>query len=188
MSGIFVHNTWMSIPTDQWADQLHAVFLAMVGYFNRPEPDAMMIVAAGIKLDRALFPLLSRIGLAGKISVVELGHITGKDHSTVSRQVAKLERLGLVKRAPDPKDGRVSHLVPTADGEKLLGQLRTARRAAIRCWFADWSAADRKMLLTLLTRVRGMADRGAREDGWDSIGEEIAAKLKTRNRRGRAPC
>src|SRR5580658_3200787 len=83
MSGIFVHNTWMSIPTDQWADQLHAVFLAMVGYFNRPEPDAMMIVAAGIKLDRALFPLLSRIGLAGKISVVELGHITGKDHSTV---------------------------------------------------------------------------------------------------------
>jgi DNA-binding MarR family transcriptional regulator len=170
----------MSKPSDKWADELHAALLTLVGYFNRPEPDAMMIAAAGIKLDRALFPLLSRIGVAGAISVVELGHVAGKDHSTVSRQVARLEGLGLVTRAPDPKDRRVKLLVPTTAGEKMLDQLRAARREAIRSWFADWSAEDREMLLALLTRMLGIADQGTREHGWNAIGAEIAAKVKAR--------
>jgi DNA-binding MarR family transcriptional regulator len=174
----------MCEPTNKWADELHAAFLTLVGYFNRPEPDAMMIDAAGIKLDRALFPLLSRIGLAGTINVVELGHVTGRDHSTISRQVKKLEGLGLVTRATDAKDQRVKLLVPTKAGEKMLEQLRAARREAIRAWFADWSAADREMLLTLLTRMLATADRGTRKESWNALAAKIAARAKARRSSG----
>src|SRR3569623_1782090 len=117
----------MSKSDDQWADELHVAFMDLVGLMNRPEPDAAMLAAAGVELDRALFPLLSRIGLKAPISVVELGKVSGKDHSTVSRQVAKLEELGLVQRAPSPSDQRVRYVAPSEKGEAILHKLRVAR-------------------------------------------------------------
>jgi DNA-binding MarR family transcriptional regulator len=143
----------MSDDLDAWTDELHAAFLALVGLFNRPEPDAMLLAAAGVKLDRALLPLLSRIGLSAPVSVVELGHLTSKDHSTVSRQVAKLEELGLISRQASPADQRVRLLVPSERGAEILAQLRVARRRAIRQAMSEWSAKDRADLLRLVRRV-----------------------------------
>jgi DNA-binding MarR family transcriptional regulator len=156
----------MSKRDDDWADQLHEAFLDLVGLFNRPEPDAVMLREAGIDLDRALFPLFSRIGVKAPISVVELGKISGKDHSTVSRQTAKLEALGLVERRPSPTDQRVSYLVPSRKGEALLETLRQARRRAIQRWAKGWSRAEREQFLaTLQTIVRGGMEVTEREGG-----------------------
>src|SRR3569833_1286685 len=145
----------MSQDDDDWADQLHAAFIDLVGLFNRPEPDAAMLAAAGVDLDRALFPLLSRIGRKAPISGVELGKVTGKDHSTVSRQVAKLEELGLVERAPSPSDQRVRYVAPSEKGEAILHKRRVARRKASAGWSKDWDRAERqKFLETLQLLVR----------------------------------
>jgi hypothetical protein len=57
---------------DDWADELHVTMLQIVGAVNRPDIDADFIARAGVKLDRALFPLLSRIGIEGPIGTVEL--------------------------------------------------------------------------------------------------------------------
>ena len=45
--------------------QLHGALMDLVGVLNRPEPDARLLREAGVKLDRALFPLLVRIGARG---------------------------------------------------------------------------------------------------------------------------
>lgn len=145
----------MGARDDKWADELHAAFMDMVGLFNRPEPDAAMLKAARVELDRALFPLLSRIGLKAPISVVELADITGKDHSTVSRQVAKLEALGLVARVPSKTDQRVRYLGPSRKGKAILARLRAVRRKAIAGLAKDWDRAEReKFLETLKMLVR----------------------------------
>ena len=143
----------MSQDDDDWADQLHAAFIDLVGLFNRPEPDAAMLAAAGVDLDRALFPLLSRIGLKAPISVVELGKVTGKDHSTVSRQVAKLEELVLGERAPSPRDLRVRYVAPSAKGQVILERLRVARRKAIAGWAKDWDRDEREKFLATLQMI-----------------------------------
>ena len=65
---------------------------------NRPQRDEALIREAGIPLDRALFPLLVGIERFGPIGVVELADRVGRDYTTVSRQVAKLESLGLAER------------------------------------------------------------------------------------------
>lgn len=148
---------------DAWADQLHASFLDIVGIINRPEPDAAVLAEAGVQLDRALFPLLSRLGLHAPISVVELGLVAGKDHSTVSRQVGKLEALGLVARTPVGGDQRVRLLAPTAEGEVMLEKLRIARRAVIARWFNDWNEDDKAQLLNLLQRMLTAAPSGTEE-------------------------
>ena len=55
----------------------------LVSVLTRPQPDERLLQEAGVGLDRALFPLLVRIGLYGPVGVVELADIVGRDHSTV---------------------------------------------------------------------------------------------------------
>ena len=52
--------------------QIHAAVLDIVGQMNRPQRDELLIKAAGIPLDRALFPLLVGIERFGPIGVVEM--------------------------------------------------------------------------------------------------------------------
>ena len=94
---------------------------------NRPQRDEALIKAAGIPLDRALFPLLVGIERFGPIGVVELADRVGRDYTTVSRQVAKLESLGLVERRPNPADRRVREAVRHREGQ---GDDRSRRRRA----------------------------------------------------------
>jgi len=138
---------------DQWADELHLILLKMAGLMNRPDVDAAFLARAKVKLARALFPLLSRIGIEGPIGTVELAAQTGRDHSTVSRQVARLEALGLVERATDEKDRRVRLLRPTSAGEKVLDKFSRVRRKLIGEHFADWTEAERQIFLSLLKRA-----------------------------------
>ena len=149
---------------NEWVDELHAALLHLSGYMNRPDIDVAFLERAGVKLDRALFPLLSRIGLSAPIGVVELGHLAGRDHSTISRQVTKLEALGLVERQPAADDQRVRLLRPTDTGAKMLLQLRKARRRLMAEHFKDWTTEDRDQLVELLGRMSNKV-RSSRNNG-----------------------
>ncbi len=72
--------------------------------------------------------------------------------STISRQVSHLVDLGLLRREPDPKDGRASVLVVTDEGVNLCLQMRHRRDGWIDRIVADWTAADRDALASLLAR------------------------------------
>jgi DNA-binding MarR family transcriptional regulator len=144
-----------------WSDELHAVLLGINGYMNRPDIDRAFLARAGVKLDRALFPLLTRIGLYRPIGVVELANLTGRDHSVVSRQVAKLETLGLVERRTAMGDQRVRLLEPSASGQAMLDRFAAARRDLMAEHLEDWTDAERTQLLDLLRRFSAaIADPG----------------------------
>ena len=149
LARIFVHNARM----DNWSDELHAVLLRLNGYMNRPDLDKAFLARAGVKLDRALFPLLTRIGLSHPISVVELAALVGRNHSTVSRQAAKLETLGLVERHEAKDDQRVRRLEPSAAGWEMLNKFTAARRRFVSKRLGGWTDDERLMLLELLNRL-----------------------------------
>ena len=96
--------------------ELREALLDLTGVLNRPQPDVALIEAAGVDLDRAFFPLLARVDRLGPLGIVELAELAGRDYSTVSRQIAKLESLGLVSRCASPNDGRVHAAVITDQG------------------------------------------------------------------------
>ncbi|MDR0457632.1 MAG: MarR family transcriptional regulator, partial [Burkholderiaceae bacterium] len=83
---------------------LHESLIDIVGAMARPQQDQALIRAAGITLDRALFPLLVLVQRRGPIGVVELAERVGRDYTTVSRQVGKLESLDLVHRRDNAAD------------------------------------------------------------------------------------
>jgi len=120
---------------------------------NRPDVDQAFLARAGVKLDRALFPLLTRIGLSHPISVVELAGLVGRNHSTVSRQAAKLEALGLVERHEAKGDQRIRRLEPSAAGWAMLDQFAAARRRFVSKRLGGWTDEERSTLLELLNRL-----------------------------------
>lgn len=83
------------------------------------------------------------------------------DKSTVSRQVAALERAGLIERRQDPQDHRVQVLHLTGAGRHILGQVTVSRRAAVGERLAEWSQEDLERFAGYLVRYNswpGTAD------------------------------
>jgi DNA-binding MarR family transcriptional regulator len=132
--------------------QLHNTLIDLVGFLNRPQRDAALIQEAGISLDRALFPLLMGIQHHGPIGVVELAELSGRDYTTVSRQVARLETLGLIVRNASPADKRVRAAVITAKGRTMATALEKARERLAAEVFANWSKKDLQDLVRLMRR------------------------------------
>jgi DNA-binding MarR family transcriptional regulator len=131
---------------------LHEALLDVVGIFNRPQNDALLLREAGVALDRALFPLLVLIERRGPIGVGELADRVGRDYTTVSRQAAKLETLGLIARSPGKADRRVTELVVTEQGQVMSEMLDGARERLAATALADWSEQDLQDLARLLRR------------------------------------
>ena len=135
--------------------QIHDALFDLIRVANAPQPDAMLINEAGITLDRALLPLLARIGRFGRVGVVELAEMVGRDYTTVSRQVAKLESLGLIARTPGATDKRVREATLTPAGEAMNAALDGARERLFRAHFDRWPEHEKTELARLL---RKMAD------------------------------
>jgi DNA-binding MarR family transcriptional regulator len=132
--------------------ELHRAVVDIVGAMNGPQRDEMLIREAGIGLDRALFPLLVGIGRRGPIGVVELADGVGRDYTTVSRQVAKLEGLGLVERRENAADRRVREAVVTAKGKAMTDRIDVARDRLLRAMFETWDERDVDELVRLTRR------------------------------------
>lgn len=131
---------------------LHATLLELVSLMNQPQRDQTLIEAAGIRLDRALFPLLVGIERHGPIGVVDLADSVGRDYTTVSRQVAKLESLGLVARRDNPADRRIREAMVTPAGKAMTDRVDQARERIGRAVFETWDARDIDDLVRLLRK------------------------------------
>jgi len=131
---------------------LHVALLDIVSVMNRPQRDEVLIKEAGIALDRALFPLLVGIERFGPIGVVEIADRVGRDYTTVSRQVAKLETLGLVERRDSAADRRVREAVITPKGKAMTPLVDAARERIGRAIFASWDTREVDELVRLMRK------------------------------------
>ena len=150
--------------------ELHAAVLDIVGVMNRPQRDEALIKAAGIPLDRALFPLLVGIERFGPIGVVEMADRVGRDYTTVSRQVAKLESLGLVARQESLADRRVREAVVTPSGKAMTDLVDAARDRIVRGIFANWEMNEIDELVRLMRKFAdAMSDEAVASSIKDAV-------------------
>ncbi len=156
-----VHNTHISrsLPA------LHRSLIDILSVMNQPERDTAMLDAAGLTLERALFPLLVLVERLGPIGVVELAGRVGRDYTTVSRQVARLEEHGLVTRQAGKADRRVREAAITAEGKAATDAVDAARERMALVLFQDWSEDEFGELVRLMRKLAdGMRDAGPRPD------------------------
>jgi DNA-binding MarR family transcriptional regulator len=132
--------------------ELHRALLDIAGAMNRPRRDEALMKEAGIRLDRALFPLLVGIERFGPIGIVELADRVGRDYTTISRQVAKLESLGLAQRQETAADRRVREAVITPKGKAMTDLVDAARERIGRAIFETWEPHELDELVRLMCK------------------------------------
>lgn len=136
-------------------DELFHSLFEIVTFFNRPKQDKILLKKAGIEIDTALFPIVVRVSLQKKIGIVELADQLGRDHSTVSRQVDKLEVLEFVMSDVAKSDSRVREIRLSEKGRKTIIAITKARRSMMKDTLASWSEAE---LGTLQDSLRHLAN------------------------------
>jgi DNA-binding MarR family transcriptional regulator len=140
--------------------ELHGALIDIVILMNRPQRDEEMVREAGISLDRALFPLLVGIERRGPIGIVDLAEGVGRDYTTVSRQVTKLESLGLVERRQSAADRRVNEALATAKGKAMTDKIDAARERYAAAIFETWEAHDIDEFVRLMRKFADAANEG----------------------------
>jgi DNA-binding MarR family transcriptional regulator len=139
-------------------DEIEAAFGLMARKAGLARVHERMCAAAGVDLDLPSFTLMRRLGECGPARASDLAVLAGLDLSTVSRQIASLEHVGLVERRPDPLDGRASLLLLSARGRSVSAKLSKARRTVFAEVLAEWPEDDVERFGDLLARfARAMA-------------------------------
>ncbi len=136
---------------DQNIRQFYDALFDLIGLINQPQRDNTLLQEAGVSLDRALFPLLVVIGRRNAVGIMELAGLVGRDHTTVSRQVATLERLGLVTRHAG-SDGRERKVVATREGLAIVSALDAARERLVLPIVMQWDEQDWRTFVAFLRR------------------------------------
>lgn len=101
---------------------------------------------------------LARIEGEGSLRLGVLAQREGVSAATMSRVVDGLVELGLVERAPDAEDGRVSLVQLTGAGAERLAQLRDSSTRLISAAIAELSEWERARLDGALPVLDRLAD------------------------------
>ncbi|MDQ0327014.1 DNA-binding MarR family transcriptional regulator [Rhodopseudomonas julia] len=106
----------------------------------------------GYPLERAHYLLLLQLR-EGPASVTDLAHHLDLDDSTVTRQIAAMQRRRLIRRVKNPADGRSTLIERTRLGAESAETMRLARLGRIETLFGAWKQADREKFAQMLAHV-----------------------------------
>jgi DNA-binding MarR family transcriptional regulator len=134
-------------------DDFQEALLDLMVAINSPKSVDKLLRSAKVRINRGLVPLLVRIRLRGPISVGELAEQSGRDESTVSHQLRKLEELGLISRRAPIGDVRSRVAVVTEKGEALVEKIGEARDRLVGEALRAWTKRDRVELSRLIRRL-----------------------------------
>ena len=106
------------------------------------------------RLDPTALPLIGALGTLGAMRPSDLVRQLHLEPSTISRQIAAVERLGLVSRVPDPSDARARLVDLTPSAREQFTTYRDQQLQQWRRSLHGWPAGDVEELTRLLRRLR----------------------------------
>ncbi len=130
----------------------------LVRWFTRSDVKRSMLADAEPKLSWTDAWLLGRITDTGPVRLSELADWQEVDRSTMTTQVQRLENLGLVDRAADPRDGRAVLVSATRAGAARHRRTKQTARSLYENLLADWSEDDLRAAAKVARRLTETLD------------------------------
>jgi DNA-binding MarR family transcriptional regulator len=103
-------------------------------------------------LQSSSYLLLAWLGQHGPLRASAMAEAFGIDKGAISRQVQHLEDLQLVRRTPDPDDGRATLVSASDDAVARLAEVSDERRRWLDERLGDWPDDDLAELVRLIGR------------------------------------
>src|SRR6476659_2692308 len=100
---------------------------------------------------------LSRLDRGGPAAAADLARQEQISPQSMGATLAELEDRGLVKRAPDPADGRRILLSISSAGRRELNRRRNARVEQLRAGLADFTEAELAQLAIAAPLIERLA-------------------------------
>ncbi|MEO7111509.1 MAG: MarR family transcriptional regulator [Polyangiaceae bacterium] len=101
----------------------------------------------------------------GPMKVGELQRVLALGSGTLTGAVDRMEKAKLVRRAPDPSDGRAFVIEPAPFDAKKKQKIEATLEGIERSSFAMLSVRERGELFRLLTKVASADDEGLHQAG-----------------------
>jgi DNA-binding MarR family transcriptional regulator len=98
-------------------------------------------------------PVLVALKDGASLSQKELTRRAGVEQPSMAQLLARMERDGVIRRKPDPADGRSSLISLTARTMKLIGPARAIMAEGNRDALAGFNDDEVRQLVALLQRV-----------------------------------
>lgn len=134
-------------------NDIFKALIDLVSIMNRPDRDKKMIANAGVNLEAATFRVFVGIVHLQPTSVGDLAAMMGKNYSSVSRQIDKLENAGLVHTYPSSSDSRIRVSELTKSGEEINAMISLTRERILHEALDDWTLEEKNGLLNNLRRL-----------------------------------
>lgn len=132
--------------------ELEAEFAELLTHFRRMLARNANLVSPGLL--PATYKALTTISRCGEATITGLAERMVIDKGQLSRSIRELEALGLVRRTPDPNDGRVWKVSLTEHGAERLKAARLPQESMLKRSVSNWSDEDLRNLTRLLSELR----------------------------------
>ena len=142
-------------PADAVASRLVRLMLSMEALYTRQSRKA------GLTAQQARLLCSAARRRAGLGEIADALHC---DRSNVSRLLDRVTRRGLAYRAPDTRDGRVSVLELSPDGQALVSSFEADLAARLGRLIADWPAKKRQAAAATLAALIDAITRDLAEE------------------------
>jgi len=142
-------------PADAVASRLVRLMLSMEALYTRQSRKA------GLTAQQARLLCSAARRRAGLGEIADALHC---DRSNVSRLLDRVTRRGLAYRAPDSRDGRVSVLELSPDGQALVSSFEADLAARLGRLIADWPAKKRQAAAATLAALIDAITRDLAEE------------------------
>ncbi|PKI89755.1 MarR family transcriptional regulator [Actinomycetales bacterium SN12] len=150
-------------------NELLQALTLLVARWSSPNVQRSVAQSAGVTVDAGDVSALYILGLHGPLRAGDLADAMHISRPTVSKQLARLERAGMITRESDPNDGRATIVALSAEGasahRRLLAQGIRMMRHALR----DVSRADATALAAQVADL--VARLGVTDSPGDSAGD-----------------
>ncbi len=108
----------------------------------------------GINLTPTQWAALAKLTETGPCSQNQLGRLTAMDVATIKGVIDRLTARGLTETSADPRDGRRLLVSLTRAGQQLVEKAAPNALAITRETLAPLDAAEREMLVAMLSKLR----------------------------------
>lgn len=117
----------------------------------------------GLGVSSGQMPVFFALGNGAALSQKELATTASIEQPTMAATLSRMERDGLIERAPDPRDGRSQRVSLTAAAAGKAALVREAAMAINAVAMQDLSEDERKLFMDLLARIIASLERQLEE-------------------------
>ncbi|TFB98703.1 MarR family transcriptional regulator [Cryobacterium adonitolivorans] len=133
-------------------EALESALSTIFRWSTRADNKRMLHDSTGAALSSTDSWLLERVVVAGPLRMSKLAGWMAVDKSTMTTEIRRLEKSGLVSRRSDPTDRRAVLITATEEGRTAIARHRQLAQGVYETLVGKWTEEDRTEFSRLLGR------------------------------------